>query len=62
MSIFKFRKPVTVRKVEKGVDGLYYVVRKSMFGNSRLDSHGFKHSTSAWAHLGKLTVREQEAD
>ena len=56
------KKPVTIRKVCKNKDGYWYVYRKSMFGIWRLASHGFKGQTSAWAHLGKLTVKEQQGE
>lgn len=48
----------TVRTVQKADDGYWYVYRMSIFGNWRLNSQGFKHSTSAWAHLGKLAAKE----
>ena len=57
--MFDTKKSTTVRTVRKGRDNMWYVYRRSMFGNYRLDSHGFKHHTSAWTHLGKLTAREQ---
>lgn len=61
MGFFR-RKPVTIRTVQKGKDGMWYVYRLSMFGNWRLASHGYHHSTSAWAKLGHLTAEEQQED
>lgn len=56
------KKPVTVRTVRRNKDGQWYVYRRSFFGNWRIASHAFQHSTSALAHLGKLTVKEQSGD
>ena len=52
------KKKTTVRTVQKAEDGQWYVFRKSFFGNWRIASHAFQHSTSAWACLGKMTAEE----
>lgn len=55
------KKQVKVRDVRRDADDrLYYVVRKNVLGSWIRENHsGFKHSTSAWAYLGKLTVAEK---
>ncbi len=60
--MFDVKKKTTVRTVQKAEDGQWYVFRKSFFGNWRIASHAFQHSTSAWACLGKMTAEEQAAD
>lgn len=60
--MFDIKKKTTVRTVQKAKDGHWYVFRKSFFGNWRIASHAFQHSTSAWACLGKMVAEEQAAD
>lgn len=61
--MFNIKVKTTVRTVRKDQsDGLYYVYSKSVLGSWNRVSHGFQHPTSAWAHLGKLTAKEQSAD
>ena len=57
--MFDIKKKTTVRTVMRCDDGYWYVFAKSLFGNWRIKSHAFQHSTSAWAHLGKLAAKEQ---
>jgi len=57
-SVFR-RSLTTVRTIKKNKDGKWYVCRKAFTGGWLKESKLFNHSTSAWAHLGKLTAKEQ---
>lgn len=56
---FSRKKKTTIRTVMKSGRGTWHVFRLSVFGNWRIESHGYRNSTSAWAELGKLAFQEQ---
>lgn len=60
--VFNQSKKTTVRTVMLCDDGLFHVLRRSIFDNWRLDSAGYTNKTSAWAQLGRMTAAEQSGE
>lgn len=59
---FDPKRPVKVRKVRKNKDGTFSVVQQKFLSIHPIVIGTFRSSSSAYAHLGRLTVDDQKVE